>query len=359
MSEQKPRTRTITSPMIIPQSKRIISKKHPLYSGIMLPGWGGNLDFRAARAEESAHLKTLYELAWGAGITISEKQIKAKITNFPEGQIVGVEKGHDAPISMINIMLMVLRRGGNFDGGYEKVTGGRTFSTSLKPLELLEILDQEAGTAIGIASCVSVATHPDYSRFGYAHETLNYAIMFSLANHLTPAPYSAPRGFSRARIRNPDLDILHYLHMTKPINREYESYLGKMIAISRRLCPAFSGETGLSKRLFTKYQQIKADSPSTLKNETAYFRFLAEDGVDFHSQYGRMPTIEDFCIQSGRILLDPVIGMHVHNGARFIRGEEGKITAVFPDSRPEDQTALGYNIVLSYGYHKLLGHAFS
>jgi hypothetical protein len=368
MNETKKRMRTISSPLIVPRHKGIVSKKHPLYSGIMLPKFTDKLDFRFARAEESLKLKELYEGSWNGLIQalpppicsqliqISREQIEAMITNFPEGQIVGVEKGKDEPVSMINIMLMVLRKGELFKGGYERVTGNRTFSTSMKPIDLLETLDNEEN-ALGIASCVSIATHPDYLRFGYANLTLNYAIMFSLANHLIPAPYSAPRGFAKARLINPKLDISHYLHMTKPISRSYESYMSKIIAISPRICAAFRGESGLSKKMFEKYQRIKSDSPSMSIEETAFWKFMNHDGLEFYRQYGRIPTIEDFAITCGRILLDPVIRMHVQNGARFLRNER-QMAGIFRDSRPEDVAAMGYNIVLSYVYHPFLGHNF-
>jgi hypothetical protein len=321
----------------------------------MLPQWTGKLDFRLAESNEAGCLKTLYERAWGNGITISEQQIQAMIRNFPEGQIVGVEKGKNEPVSMINIMLMVLRRGESFQGGYEQVTGDRTFSTSLNPLDLLEILDNEGANALGIASCVSVATHPAYARFGYAHETLNYSIMFSLVNHLIPCPYSAPRGFAKARRTNPNLSIQDYLHMTRPTRRNYSSYWAKAEPIIPRLRPAF-GEHVLSGYLFEKYQHLAHDPPKL--GAAAFKKFMQEDAQEFHNEYGRTPTIEDFCIQTGRVLLDPVIGLHVSNGARFIRDQNGEITAIFEDSRPEDSASLGYNIVLSYVYHNILGHSF-
>jgi hypothetical protein len=342
----------------MPKKDRQVSKKHPLISGIMLPSWDGNLDFRHAKREEAAHLKMLYEAAWGAGITISTDQIKAKIRNFPDGQIVGVEKGKDEPVSMINIMLMLFSPEKGFVSGYEEVTGGRTFSTSISPLRLYGALEKSDGNALGIASCVSVATNPKFFRSGYAYETLNYAIMFSSVNDLIPAPYSAPRGFARARMKNPDLEMYDYLHMTKPSRISWESHFAKLGAISPRLNPAFNGETIFDINLFTKYQQIGKDDLNCSFYKTAFWKFLLTDAKKLEEKYGRTMTIEDFCILSGRVLLDPVIGMHVSNGARFIRNEQGHITAVFPGSRPEDPTALGFNIVLAYGFHPLLGHKY-
>lgn len=352
----KPIQRTITSPLIF-STANLHTKKHPLISGIMLPKWGGNLDFRHARAEEAGYLKMIYEAAWGNGITISEARIRAKISNFPEGQIIGVEKGRDTPVSMINIMLMLYDPAKGFEGGYEKVTGGRTFSTSIGPLKLYEALEQ-ASSLLGIASCVSIATNPRFARSGYAFETLNYAIMFSLANGLVPAPYSAPRGFARARKKNPGLDIIGYLHMTKPAQMGWEAHFAKISAIIPRIAKAFRWQSVIDLKRFIKYQGYKADSMDAMPEETAYRRFMQDEGKSLSGAYGRALTIEDFCILTGRVLADPVIGMHVQNGARFIRDSQGEITAVFPDSRPEDPASLGYNIVLSYGYHQLFGHLF-
>jgi hypothetical protein len=78
----------------------------------------------------------------------------------------------------------------------------------------------------------------------------------------------------------------------------------------------------------------------------------------FEDIYNRQMAIEDFCVLTGRSLIDPVIGMHLGNGARFLRDRNNHVDAVFPDSRPEDRTSLGYNIVLTYTYHQLFGHTF-
>ena len=51
--------------------------------------------------------------------------------------------------------------------------------------------------------------------------------------------------------------------------------------------------------------------------------------------------------------------MHIENGARFIRAKDGTIDCVFEGSRPEDAAAAGYNVLLTYGYHPLLGHSWA
>ena len=96
---------------------------------IETPAWEGKLRFRQARIEESGALKSLYEASWGGGIKISADQIEAEIGNFPQGQIVAFEDGSPRPVSMINIMLAACSRFSPLMGGYERVTGGRTFST--------------------------------------------------------------------------------------------------------------------------------------------------------------------------------------------------------------------------------------
>jgi hypothetical protein len=379
------------------------SSKRPLLGAPLLPRWGGRLEFRYARAEEAAHLKKLYEAAWGNGITISEDQIRSCISNFPEGQIVGTDKrfktrirqaiefvegfGFQAaarrvtsylhsrklsgkikdlynlvkrkkPISMINIMLYKFDPNQGLPAGYANVTGDRTFSTTIPFNELLSDPDVVWGRALPMAFCVSIAVPPKYAGGGRAKETLNYTKVFSTANHLIPAPYSAPRGFARARKKNPDLSMFHYLHMTKPTGLSVEEYIAKYVALSPTTASAFNGDFSLIRKLYDKYQKLQADSPTMAIEETAFWKFMEEDGLQFFKKFGRNATIEDFCILSGRVLLDPVIGMHVSNGARFIRDEDAKMAGIFENSRPEDPTSLGYNIVLSYTYHELLGHAF-
>jgi len=355
-----PKLKTITGVILPPKDGNGFSGKKPLVGAIFLPKWGGNLDFRAAREDEADRLKLLYEKAWGSGIRISADQLRASMRNFPDGQIVGCEKGSDTPVSMINIMLALFDPKKGFEPGYERVTGGRTFATTVPPDVLFAEVERRGnGNSLPVAFCISIAVPPEYGKGGYAFETLNYAIMFSNVNRLIPAPYSAPRGFARAREKNPSLDIMDYLHMTRPFGHLFPAYLAKIGAICNRLAPAFGGRTILDKELFARYQNRPVDSLRAPREETAFGLFRKIDGGIYEWKYGRPLTIEDFCILTGRQLLDPVIGMHVGNGARFIRDGEGRIAAVFADSRPEDPAALGYNIVLSYGYHPLLGHRFA
>jgi hypothetical protein len=332
-----------------------------------LPRWKGELQFRHARPEEKKHLRWLYRSAWGKGVQISERQLTQKMMNFSHGQIVGCRKGDDTPVSMINIMLALYDPKVGIPAGYANVTGDKTFSTSMPPEELFEAVRRRQGEVLPVAYCVSIAVPPKYKKGGYAYETLNYARLFSIVNGLAPMPYSAPRGLAAAKAINPDLDIMDYLHMTRRTSRPFPSYEKKMKGRVGKVHDAFivgvlDGEPKrsliLSDELFNKYNAMETDSLFASMEETAFWMFLQSDAREYEDIYRRPMTIEDFCVLTGRSLLDPVIGMHMSNGARFLRSDSGAIEAVFPDSRPEDRTALGYNIVLTYTYHELLGHKF-
>ena len=258
---------------------------------------------------------------------------------------------------MVNIMLGIFNPEKGFSGGYEKLTGGRTFSTSMAFGDLRENIKD--GNALPVAYCVSISVMPEHSGGGYAKETLNYAIMFSLANHFVAAPYSAPRRFRKARDKNPHLGIMDYLHMTTPQDISYEEFLVKSVVLMPKLTKLYGGRIEHSREVFDKYRNMDRDPVKAKPEETAYMQFLNNEGINLSRKYGRQMTIEDFCIISGRTLVDPVIGMHVSNGARFIRNSKGEIIAVFSESRPEDLAAFGYNIVLSYTYNPMFGHEFA
>ncbi|MFN7990761.1 MAG: hypothetical protein U0R44_01245 [Candidatus Micrarchaeia archaeon] len=332
---------------------------------IEVPKWEGKLEFRRAKAEESAELKALYDSSWGPENAISREQIEAKIRNFPEGQIVGCENG--VPKSMINIMLTGFTPDQGFTGGYDKVTGNRTFSTHASTDSLFAgmLADEEM---LPVALCVSIAVSKEHARNGFAHETLNFAIGFAENNGLIAAPYSAPRGFGTARAMNPQLDIHTYLHMTVPSALDYEAHLDRIDRMNRlaRVRAAFrtkrSPEGAIKapiSPIFYHYREMGEDRLDMAVAETAFGRFASTDGLIIADILGRTPTVEDFCVFSGRKMMDPVMRMHVENGARFIRGPDGSLAAVFADSRPEDTAAAGYNVVLTYAYRKGFGHPFS
>lgn len=350
----------------IPSSsqKRNIVSHEPM---IEIPTWQGKLKFRQAMHEESPELKGLYEASWGNGIKITKEQIESKIANFPEGQIVGYETGTEKPISMINIMLAEFLPAKGFTKGYEKVSGGRTFSTNLSFNDVLK-RRETVEDMLAIALCVSIAVHPLHARNGYAHETLNYAIKFAEINGLIAVPYSAPRGFGNARMLNPDLDIITYLHMTNASDTSYESFVQRIAKLEsqRRIRSAFPNRdrgVGMIRKpvesIFNYYRDLGDDCIDRPFDKTAYSKFLVDDGKILSEIYGREMTIEDFCLLSGRKHIDPTMRMHIENGARFIRDNNGLITAVFENSRVEDIAAAGYNVILSYGYNKLFGHEFA
>ncbi|HSB47131.1 MAG TPA: hypothetical protein VLD37_03890 [Candidatus Bilamarchaeum sp.] len=281
--------------------------------------------------------------------------------NFPEGQIVGCEGG--VPVSMINIMLTDFDSSSGFTAGYERVSGGRTFSTHVPFAELLERADW--GTHLPVALCMSIAVLRSHAKNGYAIETLNHAITFAEENGIIAVPYSAPRGFAQALARNPGLSLETYLHMTVP-GAGYDEHAARVgrLNMMPRITRAFGNGTGSSlmlarDALYNEYQAMGRDGPDTGQKDLAFSRFLETDGYSFFRAYGRYPHVEDFCLLTGRKLLDPVMRMHVENGARFIRDANGRITAAFGNSRPEDTAAAGYNVLLTYGYHPLLGQGYA
>lgn len=322
------------------------------------------LVFRSARIEEAGELKALYESAWGCGITIDESQLISKILNFPEGQIVGCESEGGKPVSMINIMLTDFDPESGFVAGYEKVTGGRTFSTHVPIPELLEMMDLGR---LPVALCVSIAVLRSHAKNGYAVETLNHAITLAEDNGIIAVPYSAPRGFASALEKNPGLDLETYLHMTVPSGIGFDDHIARIRRLNTvaRINRAFrDGKRAgsireVTEKLYYEYQEMGTDHPGTRRRDVAYFRFLEKDGGTFFDNYGRIPLIEDFCLITGRKLLDPVMRMHVENGARFIRDAQANITAAFSGSRPEDTAAKGHNVLLTYGYHPLLGQPYA
>ncbi|MEW6721838.1 MAG: hypothetical protein AB1324_01095 [Candidatus Micrarchaeota archaeon] len=322
----------------------------------------GNLRFRRAKAGEVGYLKDLYESSWGGGITISREQLESQMERFPAGQIVGCEPGSSVPLTMINMMLGEFNPAAGIPAGYANLTGDRTFSTHIAPQKLLPRMAVSTDS-VPAAFCVSIAVAKECQGKGYAIETLNYAIRFAEANGMAAVPYSAPRGFGSARRRLPELGIYDYLHMTKASPAGYEDYASRLDALAAhaRIAAAFSNGVprvprAVSRSMFGRYQKLGDDPLDAQPGATAFARFLLEDAPALAQIYGRQMTIEDFVILSGRKMRDPVIGMHVENGARFIRDAKGGISAVFPESRPDDGAAAGYNIALTYACHPLFGH---
>lgn len=337
---------------------RLSARARPLSWRSAEPG-RPSLIFRSAKEEEAPELKALYEGAWGNGITIAESQLVSKMRMFPEGQIVGEHPDSGLAASMINIMLAGFD-GTGFTPGYEKVSGGRTFSTHT-PLE--QILDNGQ---MPVALCMSIAVRKEFSQHGYALETLNHAIRFAEENGILAVPYSAPRGFASAREKNPSLEIVPYLHMSVPSGMTYDEHIARVRRINHvgRIARAFrmrdgvAGVMEVTGDLYREYQEMGRDRPDTPWERLAYFRFFARDGEQFFKVYGRYPLMEDFCLLTGRKPLDSVMRMHVDNGARFIRDGSASLSGVFEGSRPEDKAALGYNVLLTYGYHPLLGQDY-
>ncbi len=352
------------SSVILPPGRSIdFSRKELL---VDMQEWKGELRFRQAQEGDVEKLLRLYESAWGNGIRISRDQMLGQIRNFPEGQIVGCMEGGFNPVSMINIMLSIFDPAKGAPVGYDNATGNKTFSTSIPPENLFALVNGRRERVLPVAYCVSIAVPSELKKSGFAYETLNYARLFSIMNGLVPMPYSAPRGFGSALEANPSLEIVDYLHMTRPTRSGFSAYLMKMRNRIPKVQDAFlirkSGKpmrrVDLHEDIFESYNDIAKDNPLMGRQDTAFWRFKKNDARKFEDLYGRSMEIEDFCVLTGRSLLDPVIGMHMSNGARFLREQSGRISHIFPNSRPEDYKAAGYNIVVTYTYHTLYGHEF-
>ncbi|MEK6982404.1 MAG: hypothetical protein AABX38_05725 [Candidatus Micrarchaeota archaeon] len=321
-----------------------------------------NFDQRA-RKNEIATLKKMYDASWAnPKLAISEDQLKAKIVRFPEGQIVGrLENG--TPVSMINVMQSVYDPKVGFVGGYNQVTGYRTFSTHL-PSDAIDELKWNTPKLLPIALCVSIVVDPTHQGKDYALQTLNYAIEFARRNELIAVPYSRPSKFREAREQNPNLDMKTYLHLTRPTKGlGHTTHLRNLEEASRTGHRTRQALTGFawtpSEQEYLRYA-LMMDNYNTSLEQTAFAQFVRELSTKFEANenYARRPTIEDFCILFRRKLIDPVMNMHVQNGARFIRDQKGEIIAIFENSRPEDTDALGHNIILSYDYRFEFGHSF-
>jgi GNAT superfamily N-acetyltransferase len=328
------------SPVQTPAAK----PKDPLCEGIH------KLEFRSATKGDLESLKAIYESAWGCGIKISIAQLSSMIRNFQDGQIIGVQPD-GVPASMINIMATAFSPKIGFTAGYERVSGCRTFSTHIPPKVLRRISGNDT---IGVALCMSIAVDPALAKNGYAVQTLNHAIGAAKSMGLSPVPYSAPRGYARALIRNPGLDVIDYLHMSAPPECGYEAHAARLMELGKhRISSAFSGTVPLiSREQFELQKAIGIDQPGL--GAFAFREFSESSSRAAARLICREPVFEDFCALTGRKPVDPVMRLHIENGARFIRDGKGRMSAIFRDSRPEDTAAAGYNVLLTYDYNPLL-----
>ena len=302
---------------------------------------GGTLDFEAAKIGDLARLKELYDRAWGKDLEISESQLGAKIEKFREGQIVGRRNGKI--VSMINVMLTSFGEATGIEYTYDGTTGNRTFSTHIKPEVLFEIVRDTR--SIPVALCVSIAVDPEEQRSGAAVETINFARRFVNENGIYAVAYSAPRSMAKARKELGIVGINEYLKFTRARKQEYGDYCEKifdnqqMRAIRILLS---SGELPIGEG---RYNQRSSDLRHFDKVRSEYLDELVS-GI----------TIEEFCLAYGRELYDVVLGMHMKNGARFIRKSDGSIMS-FSESR-QDPLACGYNVPMAYDPHEYFNNIF-
>jgi hypothetical protein len=294
----------------------------------------GKIEFGPARENEITRLKELYDGAWGKDLKISTDQIGAAIANFREGQIVGRLEGR--PISMISVMLTSYGEVSGVKGTYDQTTGNRTFSTHIKPDKLLEIVRDTA--SIPIAVCASVAVDLNMMRNGAAVETINYARKFANESGLYAVPYSAPRSFGEYLREYGSIGISEYLTLTKPRKQEYGTYCDGLLDNQRMRAIAKLLEGAEIPLTEGQYNERSCDLRDFEKRRTKYLNEIV-NGI----------TVEEFSIAYGRELFDVVLGMHMKNGARFIR--DGNGTVVTFDNSRLDPSARNYNVPMTYDPH--------
>ena len=347
------------------------------------------LNFRPARLNELGRLKEIYNASWCksdllrsfgfsegkiepamAGLMVSESQLAEQVTKFPEGQIVACFEGSDIPIAMITILVRVFKGVTHIPGGYNSFTGDRTWNTHVPIEEALRSASEIGG--IPIAFCMSIVVDPSVQSGGIALQLLNHAIEFGESAGLVVVPYSAPRGLAEFISKHPGIifdDLATYLHLTKPPTVDYGGYLARLNRFNTGKGSRFYRIplTALREDEFSRFNSEETYTVSNGTNSTSTvtipttgfgksYRVLNEG---FRAVHGRPLTVEDFVVLTGRSLIDPVMDMHVRNGARFLRLENGRIYA-FQESRLEDLQSGGWNVPLTYTPRvELLGPDFN
>ncbi len=296
---------------------------------------------------------------------LREGQLKAAMRNFREGQIVGFLDG--TAVTMINTLLHPVNSLEDVSGGYAQVTGDKTLSTHV-PLKHA----REQGKAV-LLYCVSVIVDPKFEETDFAFQTLNHAVTTALEMGVIPCPYSAPRGYALQKkvLEQTGVPLVmnDYLHFTRPREGKggrlitYEQYLQRVERLARKPLIQALYRDGFEPLAIQDFKaeigKLESRAPiaadeNGLTRETLFSEFKREYGRWFREKHGRGMTVEDYCWLTGRKLADPVLGLHVDNGAAYIRDAQGRIACVFEGSRPEDVVSDGYNVVLTYGFDPLL-----
>lgn len=310
------------------------------------------------------------EIGRSNGLSTTPELLREQHDRFPEGQIVIAVRGHEylasdsQPVEaeviagLLSTLVLPIRSIADIPSSYAAVTTNRTFALHT-PVSSLP------SDAVPMLFCVSVAIDPPFQLFGLAQSLLNFGIEFAAQHGLIAAPFSAPRGFGVFHKTHPDVPIQDYLEETwsvpsapplgdprlvMPAPPDYPKYLEHLAFLNaRRIVQATYGKPldPMDQYLF----EIEQKKPA---GREAFLEFKERFGQRFKHVYGRAPTIVDYIRYSGRMHIDPVMEMHIKNGADFLYTPDGRIACIFENGRPEDVMAAGYNIVLTYQPHPLL-----
>ena len=290
------------------------------------------------------------EIERARGLKINIDILKAQYTAFPDGQIVGRLTKDDGivPVSMLSTFVMAIQRPQDILPGYANVTSNRTFARHVDPKSI-------ADGQTGLLFCVSIITDPQFQGKIFALNTLTYGIGLAASRGLAAVSYSAPRGFGAYRRRFPEIEIMTYLHTTKPIKDEDHDLAKSSQRYTRRLAELNEADTAkiYSKKLEPLPVDLFFAEAYAPEGFSAYSEFRSRYGNWCKQQYGHELTIVDYIRLSGRQHVDPVMNMHIQFGADFIYDQDGRITCVFRNSRPEDVSADGYNVALTYHHRSI------
>ena len=162
-------------------------------------------------------------------------------------------------------------------------------------------------------------------------------------------PLSAPRGFGAFRRTHPDVSLEEYRLWTCPVPQPEDT-----VAIRQRLHRLQDGNPLTNATYRAPLRPIPAYIRDILPFSAwgagvgPYRWFVGMYGSTFNASYGRYPTVVDFIRLTGRRHMDPVLDMHLQNGADFATDERRSIPEIRARSRPDDVQAAGFNILLTY-----------
>ncbi len=285
------------------------------------------------------------EIERSKALEIGEEELRTRFALFPEGQIVG-RTGEGIIASMLNTRLAFIESADELRVGYKRISS-EAIEPDIRDTNAIARARGQVGTLIYF----SIVTDPQFQRKDLALATLAHGIEIASQLGLAAVPFSAPHGFGAYRKRFPEVEIMTYLHTTKPPIDEnqmvaYDKYVRKIEQFNSSDTAHYSKP--LEPLSFEDFIR-EAYMPEGL---SSYVDFKGRCGAWFKAQYGREPTVVDYIRITGRQHVDPVMNMHIQFGADFIY-KDGRIACVFPNSRPEDVMAGGYNVALTYHHRNI------